>query len=113
MYYLHNWRYNNKTKKLDTIAHDRVFTRTMDTGSYTFKTSFHNKCGKCDTFIYKINVYIGCDSSTASLIDFVKPEPKLIGVYDMMGRPVPYIRNEEILIYRYDDGTSKKILINQ
>ena len=58
------WRYNNRTKKLDTIAHDRVFTRTMDTGSYTFKTSFHNKCGGCDTFIYKVNVYIGCDSSS-------------------------------------------------
>ena len=56
------WRYNHNTGKLDTLAHDRVFTRTMDTGLYTFKTSFHNKCGGCDTFIYKERVHITCDS---------------------------------------------------
>ena len=105
------WRYNNKTKKLDTIAHDRVFTRTMDTGSYTFKTSFHNKCGGCDTFIYKVNVYIGCDSMTSSVNDIVKPKPILKGVYDMLGRRVYTIRKNEIMIFIYDDGTKEKIII--
>jgi hypothetical protein len=107
------WRYNHKTNKLDTIAHDRVFTRTMDTGLYTFKTSFHNKCGGCDTFIYKERVHITCDSTTSSLISFVKPEPKLIGVYDIMGRPVIDLRKNEMLIYIYSDGTNKKIIINE
>ena len=56
------WAYNSATHKFDTLAHDRVFTRTLDTGWYTFKASFHNKCCNKDTFIYK-EVHIGCDSS--------------------------------------------------
>ena len=55
------WAYNHQTHKLDTLAHDRVFTRTLDTGWYTFKASFYNKCCNKDTFIYK-EVYVGCDS---------------------------------------------------
>ena len=55
------WAYRHKTGKLDTLAHDRVFTRTLDTGWYTFKASFYNKCCNSDTFIYK-EVYIGCES---------------------------------------------------
>lgn len=62
------WRYNHKTGKLDTIAHDRVFTRTMDTGLYTFKTSFYNKCLGCDTSIYRERVRITCDSSRLGVI---------------------------------------------
>ena len=60
------WAYNHATHKLDTLAHDRIFRRTLDTGWYTFKASFHNKCGNCDTFIYK-EIYIGCDSTIAGL----------------------------------------------
>jgi hypothetical protein len=60
------WAYNQSTHKLDTLAHDRVFKRTLDTGWYTFKASFHNKCGNCDTFIYK-EIYIGCDSIMVGL----------------------------------------------
>ena len=66
------WAYNQSTHKLDTLAHDRVFKRTLDTGWYTFKASFHNKCGNCDTFIYK-EIYIGCDSTLLP----VKKLPKL------------------------------------
>lgn len=60
------WSYNHATHKLDTLAHDRIFRRTLDTGWYTFKASFHNKCGNCDTFIYK-EIYIGCDSTMVKL----------------------------------------------
>jgi len=60
------WAYNHATHKLDTLAHDRIFRRTLDTGWYTFKASFHNKCGNCDTFIYK-EIYIGCDSTMLGL----------------------------------------------
>jgi hypothetical protein len=35
-------------------------------------------------------------------------EPKVIGVYDMLGRPVKHIREDEVLIYIYDDGTRRK-----
>jgi hypothetical protein len=47
---------------------------------------------------------------TSNVVNLTRPEPKLIGVYDMMGRPVYYIRKNEIMIYRYDDGTTKKVI---
>jgi hypothetical protein len=102
------WANRKSTGKFDTLAHDRVFTRTLDTGWYTFKASFYNKCCNKDTFIYK-EVYVGCDATT-SVTTFNKPEPKLIGTYDLMGRPVKHIRKEEILIYLYSDGTTKKLI---
>ena len=102
------WRYNHKTGKLDTIAHDRVFTRTMDTGLYTFKTLFYNKCLKCDTMIYKERVRIDCN--TSGVRTFNKREPKLVGIYDMLGRPVANIRKDEIMIYLYDDGSTRKVI---
>ena len=79
----------------------------MDTGLYTFKTVFYNKCTGCDTFIYKVNVYIGCDSMTSSVINIVKPQAKLIGIYDMLGRKVYHVRENEIMIFIYDDGTKE------
>jgi hypothetical protein len=39
-----------------------------------------------------------------------KPEPKVIGIYDVMGRPVQVIKEDEIIILLYDDGSTKKIL---
>jgi hypothetical protein len=62
------FRYRKSNSKLDTIAHDRIFTRTMDTGWYTFKTIFHNKCLNCDTFIYK-EIHIGCETNGVNLIE--------------------------------------------
>lgn len=70
------WAYNQNTHKLDTLAHDRVFRRTLDTGWYTFKASFHNKCGNCDTFIYK-QVHITCDSLTSGIETIEKPVLKI------------------------------------
>ena len=72
------WDYRHKTGKLDTLAHDRVFTRTLDTGWYTFKASFHNKCCNKDTFIYK-EVYIGCENvGVENYESLVKSNPILI-----------------------------------
>jgi len=47
---------------------------------------------------------------TSDVIVLNRPDPKLIGVYDMLGRPVKNIRKDEILIYIYDDKTSRKII---
>jgi hypothetical protein len=49
---------------------------------------------------------------TSGINTIIKGEPKLIGMYDMMGRPVYHIRKEEVLIYLYDNGTTKKVLIH-
>lgn len=73
-------RYAHKTGISDTIGGSRIFTKTMDTGLYSFKTFFINKCTGCDTFIYKPNIYIGCEPasavSTATKVDFqIVPNP--------------------------------------
>jgi len=33
----------------------------------------------------------------------------LIGMYDMMGRPVNQARENEVTVFIYSDGTSRKI----
>jgi hypothetical protein len=52
------------------------------------------------------------DCNTTSVNVYNKPEPKLIGVYDMMGRRVYNIRENEIMVYIYSDGTRKKVVRN-
>jgi hypothetical protein len=51
-------------------------------------------------------------SNVSDVITFDRPEPKVIGMYDMMGRPVHNVRKEDIIIYLYDNGTTKKVLIH-
>ena len=46
--------------------------------------------------------------STLSIKTIRKEEPRLIGIYDMLGRPVYNIRENEILIYVYSDGRRVK-----
>ena len=80
-----------------------------DTGRVLVIAQWWNKCLKQDTFMFrKLDV---CKRSNVSdVITFDRPEPKVIGMYDMMGRRVYVIRKDEILIYLYDDGSTKKIL---
>jgi hypothetical protein len=80
-----------------------------DTGRVLLIAQWWNKCLRQDTFMFrKLDV---CKSGpTSNVIVLERPEPKLIGVYDMLGRPVKNIRKDEILIYIYDDKTSKKII---
>jgi hypothetical protein len=80
-----------------------------DSGRVLMIAQWWNKCLKQDTFMFrKLDV---CKRSNVSdVITFDRPEPKVIGMYDMMGRRVYVIRKDEILIYLYDDGSTKKIL---
>jgi hypothetical protein len=81
-----------------------------DTGRVLVIAQWWNKCLKQDTFMFrKLDV---CKRSNVSdVITFDRPEPKVIGMYDMMGRPVHNVRKEDIIIYLYDNGTTKKVLI--
>ena len=46
----------------------------------------------------------------SKVFTFNKPEPKLIKMYDMLGRPVNVIRENEVVIYLYSDGSTKKVV---
>jgi hypothetical protein len=48
-------------------------------------------------------------SNVSDVVTFSRPEPKVIGMFDMMGRPVIEARENEVIIYLYSDGTTRKI----
>jgi hypothetical protein len=76
-------------------------------GNYLVATQWYNKCLDQDTFFF---TRISYDCTTSGVNTLIKAEPKLIGMFDMMGRPVSYARENEIVIYVYDDGSSRKIM---
>ena len=47
---------------------------------------------------------------TSSTVVLARPEPKLIGMYDMLGRPVNVARENEITVYLYSDGSTRKMI---
>jgi hypothetical protein len=72
-------------------------------------TQYYNKCNNQDTFfLRRYNI----DCSTTGITSITKQEPKLIGMFDVLGRPVTYVRENELVIYLYSDGTYKKIIRN-
>jgi hypothetical protein len=77
-------------------------------GRFLLLVQYYNKCNQQDTFFIR-RYTIDCNSTGIQTL--VKPEPKLIGIYDMLGRPVYYIKENEILIYLYDDGHTEKKMI--
>ena len=80
-------------------------------GHYLLVTEWYNKCLNQDTFFFtRISIEL---CRTSGMKTFTKGDPKLIGVFDMLGRPVANIRKNEILIYIYDDGTSRKIVVQE
>ena len=91
-------------------------TRLVD---YTFKDSgrvlmiaqWWNKCLRQDTFMFR-RLDVCKKTPTSITVVLTRPEPKVIGMYDILGRPVQYIRKEEIIVYLYDNGTTKKVLIH-
>jgi hypothetical protein len=78
-----------------------------DTGRVLVIAQWWNKCVRQDTFMFrKLDV---CKSKpTSSTTVLRRPEPKLVGIYDMMGRPVYHVRENEIMVYLYSDGSVRK-----
>jgi len=89
-----------------TRAADFTF---KDTGRVLMYAQWWNKCLRQDTFMFRrLDV---CKSGPISNVNVLNlPEPKLIAMYDMLGRPVNVARENEITIYLYSDGSTKKII---
>ena len=79
-------------------------------GHYLIATQWYNKCLGQDTFFFTRITIETC--TTSGVTTFIKPDAKLIGVYDMLGRPVANIRRNEVMIYVYSDGTTRKVFID-
>ena len=79
-----------------------------DTGRVLMYAQWWNKCLRQDTFMFRrLNVCKSGPTSNVTILN--RPEPKVIGMFDMLGRPVKYVRKEEIIIFLYDDGSTKKV----
>lgn len=82
-----------------------------DSGRVLMIAQWWNKCLRQDTFMFR-RLDVCKSNPTSNTIVLTRPEPKVIGIYDMLGRPVTHMRKEETLIYLYDDGSRKKVLIH-
>ena len=79
-----------------------------DSGRVLMYAQWWNKCLKQDTFMFR-RLDVCKSKPTSNTTVLTRPEPKLIGMYDMLGRPVEYARENEITVFIYSDGTSRKI----
>lgn len=85
-----------------------IKTKFDHDGHYLVATQWYNKCLDQDTFFFT-RITVKCN--TTGIKTIIKSEPKLIGMYDLMGRPVIEARENEVIIYRYSNGiTIKKVI---
>lgn len=91
-----------------TMTRVADFTFT-DTGRVLMIAQWWDGCLRQDTFMFrKLDVCSSKQSLSVKVIN--KPEPRLLGVYDIMGRKVEFIRKDELMIYLYDDGSTRKVI---
>ena len=109
IYFGYSWEDKNleyySTKSERLLQHQ--FT---DSGRYIVFTYWQNKCTGIDTWAFH-KVTVCPTMNTSNVVNLVKPTPKVVSIYDMMGRRVYTIRKDEILIYIYDDGSRSKNII--
>jgi hypothetical protein len=87
----------------------RVALKFPHDGHYLIATQWYNKCLDQDTFFFTRITIETC--TTTGVKTIIKGEPKVIGMYDIMGRPVIEARENEVIIYRYSNGvTIKKVI---
>ena len=80
-----------------------------DSGRHLVVSYWYNRCTGIDTWVMR-KIEVCPKLNSTGITKITKGEPKLIGIYDMMGRRVYAIRKNEILIYIYDDGTRIKVI---
>jgi hypothetical protein len=90
----------------------RVFDYTFDNKNYRYfvVVKCHNMCNNQDT-MYGMKVTTTCKKDTTlSLNVLTKPEAKVIGMYDMLGRKIESPVFNEPYIILYDNGQRRKVV---
>jgi hypothetical protein len=108
IYFGYGW--DEKNLKYYSRTSERGLKHTFeDSGRYIITTYWQNKCSGIDTWIWnKITV---CPTKRTTSITKLKPtDIKVIGVYDMLGRPVQYMEENQIYIYHYNNGQRRKVM---
>lgn len=112
---LYEWLYKNYDfDEKDLVYYNMTSQRNVahqftDSGRHLLVAYWYNKCSLIDTFVMR-KLEVCPKVPTLGIKTIHKKEPKLIGVYDMMGRPVYKIRENELYLYLYEDKTVKKII---
>jgi hypothetical protein len=97
--------------KLDSMDAARFINyKFTKPGRYVLESYWMNWCFNNDTIMLRRLTIDPCVTLNTEDPTTTTQEPKIIGVYDMLGRPVKHIRKEEIMILLYDDGSTKKII---
>jgi hypothetical protein len=105
-----NYGWDEKNLKYYSRTSERGLKYTFeDSGRYIITTYWQNKCSGIDTWMWnKITV---CPTKRTTSVTKLKPtDIKVIGVYDMLGRPVQYMEENQIYIYHYNNGQRRKVM---
>ena len=87
----------------------KIYHDFADSGRHFMSVYWYNRCTGIDTWaMRKIEVCPRGNSLGTHRLS--SSEPKLMGIYDMLGRRVYAVRKNEVLIYIYNDGSRKKIV---
>ena len=78
-------------------------------GRYLLMLQWSHYCAGDDTMILIRFTIDPCVMLKIEDLTTTTREPKVIGMYDIFGRPVQHIRKDEIIIFLYDDGSTKKV----
>jgi len=113
---IYEWLYKNYDfDEKDLVYYNMTSQRNVshqltDSGRHLLVAYWYNKCSGIDTFVMR-KLEVCPKTPTLSTKTIRKEEPRLIGIYDMLGRPVYNIRENEILIYVYTDGRRVKQMV--
>lgn len=113
-----NWRFTIRDfsrNRIDTVGDYLGYLNIhfKYKGFYRVYAEVWNICKKCDTAKFMLQVYVLEDDTIGVGIkdlNYIYHEPKLIGVYDMLGRPVQDIESNVPYIFMYDNGKRRKII---
>ena len=113
-----NWRFTIRNFTRNTLDTVGDYLGYLDIhlkykGFYRVYVEVWSICKKCDTAKFMVQVYVLEDDTIAlGTKDLVSTyhKPKLIGTYDMLGRPVEKVENDIPYIFLYNNGQRKKVI---
>jgi hypothetical protein len=109
LYFTFEWQEKNLVYY--STASERVLKHEFkDSGRYIVYTYWQNKCTGIDTFAF--NKIVVCPKEQLTNVKSIvkSSDIKIIGYYDMMGRQVDYMRDNEVYIVLYSNGQRRKVM---
>jgi hypothetical protein len=98
-------------RKSDTLDFARKLNyKFRKPGRYVLKVFWQHYCIGNDTTVFIRLTIDPCVTLKVEDLIVTYREPKVIGMYDMLGRPVDNVEDNIPYIFLYDNGQRKKII---